>query len=230
MAVINICSLNVTSFMQKDRQIEFGNYLIKNNIDFGLVQESRLKKKKWVEIPKGYNCFRDDTGVGTLILAKNKFKYEIVPTSLNALNATAIQVKGRSFNNTFIVSLYVPCTTIKNHLITDLDSIANISPNSPLIIGGDLNTGTVIQDKFIRNWINSNSQKFNLISPNTPTFRSGNTLDHFILSTDINTKSSCKTYIRTPGNTNRNLTEFSCGQEHRQKKPEMEEGQLGDLH
>lgn len=133
-------------------------------MDFGLVQETRLKKR-CIEVPKGYNCFSDDKGVGTLILAKNKFKCELIPTTLDALNATVIKVKGTSINNSYIISLYIPCSTPKRDLVKDLGRLSNISINSPIVMGGDLNTGCDHQDKYIRTWISDNNHTFNLVSP-----------------------------------------------------------------
>lgn len=194
MADIRICSINVTSLQQKDRQIEIGRYLNKNNFDFGLIQETHLKGK-WVENIKGYVCYRNDERVGTIIFAKEKFKCDFVQLKLETISATIIKVSGKLLKSVCVASIYIPCATNYKNMASDLDKLLALATLNPLIMGGDLNSGSTNQKYNVSKWMGINSQLMNLISPSTPTFaRSDNILDHFLATTDVITRSKCLTY------------------------------------
>lgn len=83
MTGLKICSINVTSLVKIDRQIEIGRYVAKHNFDICLIQETRLGSK-WVEKAKGYNVYRNNDKVGTF-------------------SATVVKIEGRQMCS---ISLY----------------------------------------------------------------------------------------------------------------------------
>lgn len=57
-----------------ERRIDIYKHLLQGKVDICLLQESRLKDKHLINL-KSFNCARDATGVGTLILVKTKYKF-----------------------------------------------------------------------------------------------------------------------------------------------------------
>lgn len=75
MSVLNIASVNATSLVNYDRVLEVERFINKFNIDFCLIQETHLKNK-FVKSFKHFNIHRNDSNVGILIFARDKYKIE----------------------------------------------------------------------------------------------------------------------------------------------------------
>lgn len=192
MTELIIGSINTTSFQQLDRRVEIDKHITTNKFDFCLLQETRLKQKHTI-LSNGYQCIRNDDGVGTGILVKNKIKVEeLEPFNLRVVSCTGIRVLGGKNKNLFLFSIYIPCASARSDIISDLNSIVTITKGNPTVIGGDLNVGTSSQYQTIHSWVDNNAALFNLVAPLKATFRSGSKLDYFIFSTDILTTPKCK--------------------------------------
>lgn len=188
--IFKIGSINVSSFRKLDRQIEIARYLYQNKYDFLLMQETRLTARH-SPYNNHYTFYRQDEGVGTLIMAKKKFNCNLTTIpNLNSIKTTCITVKGKGMN-ILIISIYVPNRLPKNTLDADLDKIHNFIDNRHAIIGGDFNTGYDIQARRVHDWINNNQHHYRLASPTSATYRLGNILDHFVLTRDLHGASNC---------------------------------------
>lgn len=190
MAEYKVASINVTSLIAIDRRVELDRRMTNESFDFALVQETRLRDSM-IWRTKGFKIYRNDSGVGTLIIAKNKFKCEIKDiANLKTTDCTCIEVKGKNQSKLFIISIYIKCSSNLNDIHSDLNLIATFCGRTTTIIGGDLNTSG-LQKKHIESWVNLNAINFRLTSPSAPTFRTGSKLDHFIVSTDISSRRTC---------------------------------------
>lgn len=87
--------------------MEIDKHITTNKFDFCLLQETRLKQKHTI-LSNGYQCIRNDDGVGTGILVKNKIKVEeLEPFNLRVVSCTGIRVLGGKNKNLFLFSIYV---------------------------------------------------------------------------------------------------------------------------
>lgn len=217
MAVYKIGSVNVSSFCKLERRIEIGRYCAQNKYDLVLVQETKLKVKHTC-VDSRYNFYREDDG-GTLIMARKGIKCtQIKLNNLDKVKCTCISIKGKG-GDIIVISIYIPCASNLTDILHDLDEISKWLRDRPCIIGGDLNTSPT-QHKHIMNWINLNNINYKLISPDGPTFRTGSTLDHFILSAGIVSSDFCKT---TDLYLEHKLITLSASLKHFQEEDEIEE-------
>lgn len=188
--IYKIGSINVSSFRKTDRQIEIARYLYQSKYDFLLMQETRLTASH-SPTNHHYEFYRQDEGVGTLIMAKKKFNCKIITIpKLKSIQTTCISVKGKNMN-ILLISIYVPCRLPKAILDAELDIIHNFIDNRTAISGGDINTGYDIQSQRFHDWMNNNQHNYRVSSPTTATYRLGNILDHFILTRDLHGVSTC---------------------------------------
>lgn len=192
MANFKCASINVTSFIKLDRRVEIDRLFTADQVDFGMIQETRLKSgMSWRT--KSFKVFRNDAGVGTLIMARNRFKCKMIEIlNLTTSDCTCIEVEGKNHIKFFVISIYIRCSSTLANIQSDLDLIAKFCGNNTVIMGGDLNTSNY-QKKYVESWINLNANNFRLASATVPTFRSGNFLDHFIVSTDVVSRRKCLT-------------------------------------
>lgn len=148
------------------------------------VQDTRFQQKHSVAFKK-YNCIRDDSGVGTAILIKTRFKFEqIFFPAIVHINLTAIKIKFRNDKEVMAISIYIPCSTPINKLNSELSLLTKYIKDHSFIMGGDLNVGSPSQANAIWQWVNRGAHILKLITPKSPTFRTGSKLDYFISSTD----------------------------------------------
>jgi hypothetical protein len=155
-----------------------------------LIQESRLNFKRIGELTDGFQMIRNDKGVGTAIILDKKIK--VTPFELGALKqiqCCAITAKSGN-DNVVIVSMYIPCGISKPNLESDLDSMTKSFANNLAIVGGDMNNSGR-QNLYLNSWAEKNSQTLRLVRPKRPTFRTGSSLDHFLISTAIQAPNRC---------------------------------------
>lgn len=182
MAAFKIGSLNVSSFSRLERRIEISRHLYQNNYDFLCVQETRLKVEQNC-VDRHYVFFRNDEGVGLLIAAKKKFKCEqLIIKNLSKITTSCIAIKGKGA--LLVISIYVPCGIREDDLIADLDTINSFISGRNCIVGGDFNTNSTRTNSFIK-WLATVNHELRVITPSLPTFRTGSTLDHFVVSTSL---------------------------------------------
>lgn len=194
MTSLKIASINVSSFGCRKRRTEVVASLEKEGVDLCLIQETRIKNKFVNSNELGsYNCFREDAGVGTLILCKYNFKTERVKLNTSEAQTTAIKIKLRNKEPLTVVSAYFPVASTVTNLDSDMTALLEQLGHNNVVLGGDLNTGNQSTKMFFRNWKYNNSQLFSMCSPRGSTFRTGSTLDHFIISTDLKIKKMCYT-------------------------------------
>lgn len=189
---LKIASINPSTFAPIERRIEIEKHLQTINSDICLIQETRLHHNHTVASKK-YNCTRDDNGVGTLILTKTRYKTEqIFIPAITHINLTAIKIKTKNNRDLIAISIYIPCDTPNTIINLELNTLFKQIHESPFIIGGDLNVGLIRQKREIWKWIDKHTQTLKLITPISPTFRSGSKLDYFIASTDSIINKFCK--------------------------------------
>ena len=116
MSNLIIASLNPSTLAPIERRIEVDKHLQGINADICFIQESHLHQKHSVALKK-YNCIRDDSGVGTAILIKTRFKFEqlFIP-AISHINLTAIKIKFRNDKEVLAISIYIPCSSPANIL------------------------------------------------------------------------------------------------------------------
>ena len=140
--------------------------------DVALIQETHLKEQHRVYIT-GYRCYRDDRGVGTAILVKEKYRSYQLHTDLTTIDSCSIQMRVGNIEWSFS-SIYIPCGSTGPALRPDLEKL-NGTQN--IIVGGDLNArhtswcvDTNTTGVVLRKWLDKLDTTFTLVSPdNQPT-------------------------------------------------------------
>lgn len=184
----------MTSLVKYDRVLEVERFLIKFNIDFCFIQETHLKSK-FVQPIKNYTICRDDSGVGSLIFSRNKFKFErVVLPSATDIQVLGIKVIGGGNKGLFLFSIYIPCGSRSGVVERDLKMVIDCAGASPFVLGGDLNTGGPSNEIGVQRFVANNADLVNLIVPSGPTFRTGSTLDYFMTATNVLTSRKCRSY------------------------------------
>lgn len=131
--------------------------------------------------------------MGTLILTKTRYKTEqIYIPEITHINLTAIKIKSKNNRDLIAMSIYIPCDTSNSVINSELNKLFKQIQDSPFLIGGDLNVGRIGQARAIWKCIEKQSQSIKLITPLSPTFRTGSKLDYFIASTDSTINKFCK--------------------------------------
>lgn len=146
MTELKIGSINTTSFAKKERQIEITRHLEQNLFDICLVQETKIKYNINLNSKK-YTYYKNDSGLGTMIIIRDRIKCEEIKTALEVIECTAIKILGKNRSEYYVFSVYIRINSNVDKIYSDLCKIKSITKGSPFIIGVDLNTGSNVQKK-----------------------------------------------------------------------------------
>lgn len=163
----------------KPKQLDLQQFLYSHNIDIALIQETTLKPKDKIYIPK-YKCIvkhetaTQTTRRGVCIIIKYDLKYNIIPIpqDIQHLEIIGIKISTNQNQNLLVYSAYLrPQNKIK---FPELDHFLQ-HQNNQTIIGGDFNSKH-------KNWNpykeNSNGKKL---------FKHSNSRDYIIIFPDEST-------------------------------------------
>lgn len=159
-----------------------------------LLQETRLTAHMSLKF-NGMNTFRNDGGVGTAILIKDKIRaVQVYLDGLKFLDTTAIKVSV-SGKNILIMSLYIPWAMKRVDVRGDLELIrSETAKYDDFLIGGDLNAhnpswslgivkknaaGTALEDL-----MRLQATDWCIMASTRPTFRNVSNMDMFIMRTE----------------------------------------------